>query len=640
MKSDIKFWFCCAFSIILFSSFVAEKIILDNLIQNAWSDYKIVSENNEKVIYADEALTMSARLAVSTGDLKWVDRYNQFVPLIDSSIANVIKLSPENLSQRYLKETSSANDALIDLEDQAFALIKLGKLKEAQSLIEGEAYKLHKKTLSIGADNFAANTTLFLNNRINQLNLINTILSIFFVIATFILIYCWVIYFSRKTMASQKNLQRMKKIAWEDHLTGLLNRQGLDRFLLNSDLSEPYLYAIIDLDRFKPINDSFGHAVGDLVLQEIGNRFQELNSDDCYAFRIGGDEFSIFSKDTQDLENIDAFAHKIYKCLIAPIHIQNQVIEVGASIGICLSKDVEGDFGLVSTSADAAMYSAKNTVDHFYKVYSPNMAQHIRNLDQKSELSIAIAEGQIRPYFQRKINLATNEVIGFEVLARWEHPTKGILLPDDFIADIAKFDLNLDFSCTMLEQVFEQLKIWSKRGYDISNISVNIGKEILLSSKGFEKINKLLGEYEAFKDNLIFEMTDVILSNDENNVDVIVQSLINQGVKLSIANYGATQTSFEQLFHMDFHEIKIDRSLVKRIGQEQVIETVLQAIMKIAAGFKANVIAEGVETQEQCDFLLSIDCQYAQGFHYGKAESIEETEKLLRMSKTEKPAFA
>jgi len=428
----------------------------------------------------------------------------------------------------------------------------------------------------------------------------------------------------------QKLSELLKFSAHNDALTGLLNRQGFDYYLEELHLDENYVYAIIDLNMFKPINDTFGHAAGDAVLKEVGKRLKDVLCDNHICIRNGGDEFSVLVKGDGTRE----FSKKLGAVLVSifnePLHFNDRDIKINAAIGIAQYNDRFSDIDRMLTAADSAMYLMKKSAGTNFKVYNDNIVVKVSDPSQGREIALAIENKEIKPWLQPKYNMITQELIGFEALARWEKSPTEIISPHKFLMNIADHGLQMDFTMLILKSTLEQMKEWKAKGLNFGKISVNISEETLASESGNNEIIKILRQYPDICQYMIFEITEnVFLSRISDAVNRAISKIIAEGVEISMDDFGTGYASFRHLNEFIFHEIKIDKSFVHGIGKDKSSEIILSGFMYIAKGLGARVIAEGIETQEQQDFLISIGCEFAQGFYYGKAQNFEQTELIL-----------
>jgi diguanylate cyclase (GGDEF)-like protein/PAS domain S-box-containing protein len=418
------------------------------------------------------------------------------------------------------------------------------------------------------------------------------------------------------------HMRDMKKMALHDSLTGLSNRlhlhQTLEPSLQPSKGSEKYsALLLIDLDRFKEINDTLGHHVGDLVLQQIGPRIsKEFASKNLFLARLGGDEFTIFLPDTSSSE-VDAFVHQLRETLRTPYHIDDMILELDASIGVaCYPKDGEDSHSLLR-SADVAMYEAKRR-GCGYLIYDLSMDQHSpERLIIMAELSGAIREGQLQLHYQPKINLVDNSVSGFEALVRWQHPTMGLLYPDKFIP-MAEVGEAIHFlTVDVLEQALKQQQVWLQQGQNYT-VAINLSARNLIDKRFFQSLQILLKKYQSPADMLELEITETALMQDPEGAVDLLKKIASLGVKLSIDDFGTGYSSLSYLHRLSIDALKIDFVFVRDMLQNEQDEIIVRSTISLAHNLKLKVVAEGVEDEATLLRLKDMGCDLAQGYHIKK----------------------
>jgi len=427
-----------------------------------------------------------------------------------------------------------------------------------------------------------------------------------------------------RAITEEHNLRlKLENMAYQDPMTELLSRDGLDSEIEQLNPDEVYAYAIIDLNMFKSINDTFGHSAGDSVLIELGKRLNKVCAEPLKVARIGGDEFAVLDPSAKTQEDCAELGGKLVEIFNQTFDFKNIDYTLGASVGIALSSDVNGDFYDVAKAADAAMYSLKGESKTGYDIFSSKYHASSSDLSRKFEITQAIKQNSIRPVFQPKVNMLTNEIVGFEALARWHSPN-GVFNPDNFIADINQFGQQYNFTLSMLDKVLIKLSDWSEKGFSYP-ISINVSPDVLVLKDIVQKIRMKLNEYSDVKHLITIEITeDVFSPRLANAIRKSVYQLISEGVSISIDDFGSGYASYRHLNEFNFHELKVDKSFIDGVGKDGSAEVILQSISSIAQGLNVELVAEGVETQEQVDFLISENFKIAQGFFYFKPMTSQE----------------
>ncbi|WP_420862673.1 putative bifunctional diguanylate cyclase/phosphodiesterase [Algirhabdus cladophorae] len=401
--------------------------------------------------------------------------------------------------------------------------------------------------------------------------------------------------------------QSAERYAKTDFLTGLANRLALEEQALEyasaaAGGASKLWTAVIDLNAFKPINDNFGHDAGDAVLVAIGKRLEGLKAHNFVAARLGGDEFGILLTNVQTRDDLVSAGRHIVSCFDDPVAYSGNEFRVGASIG--LAPFGIGAAGLedAMVAADRAMYSMKSRRVTGYAIYqAADDDKHAETYSSES-LRAALENGQFEPHYQPKIDLRTQEIIGFEALARWIHPTAGILRPGDFLKPTENSGLSNLFTRVILQNVFQQIQDWRATGVPTLPIALNLSEVYLASEDGAIELIGMMEDYGIGPGDVVFEITeDVLIARSSDFIVKSIQRLKDWGGLISLDDFGTGYGCLRNLLEMPVDEIKIDRAFVSRIGQDRKSEVILDAILEMSLGLGVNVVAEGVETATQSD---------------------------------------
>lgn len=426
-----------------------------------------------------------------------------------------------------------------------------------------------------------------------------------------------------------------------DELTGLYNR----RFFLDymDDLLERvritgekvHLF-LIDLDYFKTINDSLGHDIGDELLIAVSKRIKLFSQDTHVLARLGGDEFILVSKDAKNGKNGEEsaynFALRLLDRIREPYVIAQHHLYVSASIGVHQIHPDSVDSTTLLKNVDIAMYDAKSkgrdTVMMFDESLSYEINEHLI-IEQK--LHTAIKHKRLEVYYQPQFNNA-HEIIGCEVLTRWNDNSFGAIAPDVFIPIAEKTGLIIDLGSYVMENMFETIHDWTLRGKTFKHVSVNVSIKQLLHHSFVEEVGELLDRYQCKnKDQkIVFEITESIFARDLHNVIEIMHRLRQMGIYFSIDDFGTGYSSLSYLNELPVSELKVDKAFIQNVGKDESNENMIKTIISIAKNFDLTIVAEGIETQEQFDFLVANACDLYQGFYFENAISKSEfDEKYL-----------
>lgn len=388
----------------------------------------------------------------------------------------------------------------------------------------------------------------------------------------------------------------------------------------------------LDLDRFKLINDSFSHEAGDNILKAVSDRLhQTLNSVDTLS-RLGGDEFVVVITNVKDEKYLEEISNKIIDVFQQPFNIQGYSVKLTTSIGISIFPKDGANFDLLLRNADSAMYLAKEFGANQFQFYTEELNQKtLKRLEQEAELRTAIEENEFVLYYQPQIDLNAEKLVSVEALIRWRHPTKGIILPLEFIPLAEETGLIFPIGEWVLRTACKQIKEWQNRGLPHIRVAVNITTKQLRLYNLREVILDILEETGLEPQYLELELTENIIIN---NMDVIktIHELKKIGVQIVLDDFGTGYSSLNYLRELPVDRLKIDQSYVQNIASNRGDDVIIQAIIAMANNLNMQVLAEGVETQNQLDFLRNQQCGEAQGFYFSKPVSAEECESLLKES--------
>ena len=403
-----------------------------------------------------------------------------------------------------------------------------------------------------------------------------------------------------------------------DPLTDLPNRttfrELLDQALIASKRA-PGVVAVMlmDVDRFKEINDTLGHYNGDLLLKRLGPRLRTMLRDEDTVARLGGDEFAILLPGLPDDHAVAAAAERIVKIFEEPFVLGGLALEVEASVGVAVYPEHGNGVDVLLNHADTAMYAAKAGRTGF-AVYSDEQEQGSRRrLALAGELRRAITEDEIVLNFQPKARISTGEVTGVEALARWRHPIEGLISPSEFIPIAEQTNLLHALTERILDRALGQLRDWHARGFDLT-MAVNLSMRNLLDSKLADQVAALLRRNRIDPSYLELELTEGMLMSDPRRAKEILLRLKEVGVSLSVDDFGTGYSSLAYLKDLPVDTIKIDRSFVMDMEAEPRNAAIVRSTVDLARNLGLEVVAEGVETQGAYDELVRLGCDYAQGF--------------------------
>ncbi len=432
---------------------------------------------------------------------------------------------------------------------------------------------------------------------------------------------------------AQARLRELERLARHDSLTGLPNRPAFEADFVRMQAAHrgggSSAVMVIDLDGFKPINDSYGHSAGDHVLREISARLTRLAGERGIAARIGGDEFALARPDVPDRETALAMGRCVVRELERTIEHGGIDLGVGASVGVALARPGDRDAQRLIAEADQAMYRAKSAAAEGIAVFDESFAPRL-SLDDKRRLLRALSEGEIRPHYQPKVSLATGRIIGFEALARWRRPDGRIEMPDSFLPQIDELGLHRELVESMAVQVIGDLARLRAAGLGAGRVALNLPEAALATSGVRAMLIDLAETVPDAMSNLTLEITeDVLISRSGSQLQDSIAAFRGRGALISLDDFGTGFASFQHLRQLEFDELKIDRSFVAGLCVDGAAAVLVEGFISIARGLGVSVVAEGVETRAQEARLKALGCPTAQGYRYGAALPLAETEMRL-----------
>ncbi|MDO8932794.1 MAG: EAL domain-containing protein [Rhodocyclaceae bacterium] len=432
--------------------------------------------------------------------------------------------------------------------------------------------------------------------------------------------------------------ERIHYLAYYDALTELPNRslfyQLVDQALAEARRNRQHgAILFIDLNRFKPINDTLGHGVGDRLLQQIGCRLREaLRTEDVVA-RLGGDEFVVALFDIARREHASIVAQKMLASFDAPFVIDGHELKVGAAVGISVYPQDGFDTETLLRLADIAMYRAKKTGEDGYAFFSHEMNQRaLDRLKIENGLRHAIDRNELLLHYQPKVDIASGAIVGAEALVRWRHPEQGMIPPGEFISVAEETGLIIQISAWVLDESLRQARVWRDAGLAPIKIAVNLSARDFSSALP-ERVVKALAAHDIAPEWLELEITESMLMHSTERVIAMMDELAQAGVALSLDDFGTGYSSLSYLKRFPIDTLKIDRSFVINIPDDPNDCAIAGAIVGMAKQLGHKVIAEGVETAQQLMFLKSLGCDELQGYLFSAPVPPEKFETMLREDK-------
>ncbi len=437
--------------------------------------------------------------------------------------------------------------------------------------------------------------------------------------------------------------KHVRELAYTDPLTGLPNRNTFTTRLsglLSKMRGEEDMLAILflDLDRFKLVNDTLGHSVGDLLLKAVAERLQRcVRSGDMVA-RLGGDEFTVILDRVNSRDDIASIAQKICESLDRPFSFAGQEMFVSTSIGISIYPLDGTDIGTLMKHADTAMFRAKEVGRSFFFYENHMEAAVTRKVEIEADLRRSIDRDQIDVYFQPKANLVTREIVGMEALVRWNHPSKGLVGPNEFIPLAEETGLINEVGLWVMISACVQVQEWIKKGYSQYSVAVNLSGVQLERGNIVRQVEQVLAETGLDPNLLELEITESTIMHNPENVIEVLKKLKSMGVRLAVDDFGTGYSSLSYLKRFPIDLLKIDAEFVRDVMTDPDDRAIIRSIIALAKSMRLQVVAEGVESREQEDFLREEGCDYIQGYYVGRPLGGDEFEqRVLEQIKVGRP---
>jgi diguanylate cyclase (GGDEF)-like protein len=441
-----------------------------------------------------------------------------------------------------------------------------------------------------------------------------------------------------------KLMDQLRHEAIHDALTGLPNRAALQRQLsaaleeVADGRSPGAAVMILDLDRFKEVNDTLGHQHGDLLLIEVGTRLRTAVGSAGFVARLGGDEFAILLSGTDDEDRAVRVGRRLLRSLEQPVSLDGLEIEVGGSLGLALAPSHATDPAALLKRADMAMYDAKASTGGLRVYETDSDSDNPRRLMLVSELRNALHQGRIEVHVQPQARTATGETVSVEALVRWDHPELGFVPPDEFIPVAERSGLIGLITTRVLDLSLAALADWRRQGVDLG-IAVNLSTRSLHDADLVDEVARLLRRYGVPASRLTLEVTESSVMADPARAIALLHQLRALGVRLSVDDFGTGYSSLSYLKSLPVDEVKIDRSFVTHLSDQGADGAIVRAIVDLGRHLGLEVVAEGVEDQPTWELLASMGCDLVQGWHLARAMPVIDLVPWLRAREARRPAL-
>lgn len=439
----------------------------------------------------------------------------------------------------------------------------------------------------------------------------------------------------RSSRMLRESRERFRHAATHDGLTGLANRNKFVELLgakiSNIDVSQHFAVLYLDLDRFKTVNDSLGHDVGDELIKKVAERLMQMASNGSMVGRFGGDEFAFLQENIATIEEAEAFADLVCRRLSEPFDLIGRQMFTSVSIGIAVADGRYTEPDELLRDADIAMYNAKET-RRPYVVFDKIMhARAVSLLELETGLRHALARNEFELYYQPLVNLDDVGLMGFEALVRWNHPHKGLITPNEFISTAETTGLIIPMTTVLLRSACEQLFAWQKDGKVKPDlvVSVNLSPGYLAQAGVVDQIRTIVFESGIQPECLKLEITESAVMENAEAIVSVLRKIKDLGVRVSIDDFGTGYSNLSYLHRFPIDTLKIDRSFVGTMEQGSENGEIVRTVIALAKALKLSVIAEGVESIHQFHQLRVLGCEFGQGFLFSRPCPVHEIEKLL-----------
>jgi diguanylate cyclase (GGDEF)-like protein/PAS domain S-box-containing protein len=440
--------------------------------------------------------------------------------------------------------------------------------------------------------------------------------------------------------------RKLARLALHDSLTDVPNRallsDRLDQAMMRArrtGRSVAVLY--IDLDRFKHINDSLGHAVGDQLLKSVADRLQSCVRSSDTVSRQGGDEFLILLADVVQPHDAALCADKIITCLEVPHRIAGHDLRISASIGIATFPGDAADAETLLRNADFAMYQAKYTGRNNYQYFKPDMnANALERQSVETDLRQAVARQEFVLYYQPKVELETGAIVGVEALIRWQRPRFGTMLPARFIPVAEESGLILPIGRWALDTACRQAKAWQNDGLAPISVAINVSAVELRGKDFLTNVRQILEQSRLEPRFLELELTETFMMQDWKSTAEILRALKSLGVRIALDDFGTGYSSLSHMKRFPIDTLKIDQSFVRDMTTDSDDASIVSAVINMGRSLNMRVVAEGVQTRDQLDFLKDRQCPEGQGYYFGPPVPADQLTELLHVGAVRRPFFA
>ncbi len=582
-----------------------------------------VAELRGTIARLDGEMIMMTRMAALSGDHRWASTFDEDAPKLDAAIAEASDIATPEIRQALAETTGEAHRDLLTMERRALSLVADGDFAAARSMLDTPEFAYLEEVYADGLDVFGQDLRTFADARAAQLD-IQTWTGMGGLALLAVLLAAGGLGL-RGHLRLREALAQTTAIAGTDLLTGLPNRrrfcEELEEALADGRQSGlDHALLLIDLDRFKAVNDAQGHPAGDELLRLVGERLRDVLRDDRRVARLGGDEFAFLLRCDPagpDRPQVDpaAVAGRIVDALAKPFILTGAIVQIGASVGIGLTRVEDQGIADLMHRADIGLYRAKADGRGCFRFFEQGTDVRVRAMAQlESELRQAVADEAVVPHFQPLIDLATDRLVGVEMLARWPHPVRGMVSPAEFIPLAEDSGLIGPMTVSLLRQGCRAAAGWPAHVTLACNLS-----PIQLRDPGLPStVAKVLAETGFPAARLELEVTESALVGDLVLARRLLEEIRALGVKLALDDFGTGYSSLRHLQLLPFDKLKIDQSFVGAMAADKESAKIVSAVVALGHSLGLSTVAEGVETVDVAELLRGLGCDIGQGWLFGR----------------------
>ena len=591
---------------------------------------------SDSIRFHQESMSSAIEYVLTTGEAHWHNSYENSL----LNLQDVMHTTDMSFSNSIVEKIQREHGKVIALERQIFDHIADGNQDSAFSLLASDNYqdiKIEQEqdalTLRATLDRKAKSIIDTLKDRLDR-----TTLALVMQIVLIVAIWLYIIAIVRRWQRHQgKHSEELTRLAHYDALTGIGNR-ALFQLRLEGAFQQSRRdnkavgLILMDIDHFKDINDSLGHDIGDHLLIKVAEELQKACRESDTVVRLGGDEFAIIATNIDKKRDSAILGNKILSIFEQPLQIQTHQIKTGTSIGLAFYPDDAESADELLRKADMALYEAKRHGRANFKFFDTAIEIAARNkANMQADLQIAIDQNQFALHYQPIIDIAKNSVIGVECLLRWEHPEQGNITPDKFIPIAEESRLIVGIGAWVLRAACEQQVAWENKRLPSINMAVNLSAVQFNERDLLEQVEQVMLDTGIRENQLTLEITESTLMETEGDLIAKLHALKSLGLKLAIDDFGTGYSSLAYLKRFPIHHLKIDREFVKDLPHDSHDIAIARSIIKMAHELQIDVVAEGIENQAQLNFLKEAECNYGQGYHFGKPMPAKEFEDWLTL---------